>query len=144
MLKKLCVVLCSLCIVSCQSVFNAGSKIDDKVVKNIQTQGYVNKQNVISEIGYPSLKLNGDKKWVYVSRKMSETSLTRPVVVEQKLITLYFDDKDQLLDITNEDGHYYNFPFDRDIDESADGRFDVALRYFSRFLVGRKHKITRR
>ncbi len=80
-----------------KKVENSGYSFENTNFNNIKS-GITTKENVLKELGSPSIKSQLDKNqpevWIYYNDKQHGYLFFNPVIADQKILTLTFDQED--------------------------------------------------
>jgi outer membrane protein assembly factor BamE (lipoprotein component of BamABCDE complex) len=111
-----------------RKVENSGYSFDNINLKDIKA-GITTKENVLKELGSPSIKSNLDKNqpevWIYYNDKQYGYLFFNPIIANQKILTLTFDEENIVSTINSYNSNDVqniaiseDFTKDREVEES--------------------------
>lgn len=109
-----------------KKVENSGYSFDNVDLNDIKA-GITTKENVLRELGSPSIKSSLDKEqsevWIYYNDKQHGYLFFNPVIAYQQILTLTFDDEDIVATMNSYDSnHAQNVSISEDYTKKAQAK----------------------
>jgi outer membrane protein assembly factor BamE (lipoprotein component of BamABCDE complex) len=112
-MKKLVLFACAALMSGCTPVISHRGYLEDPNTEAYIASGTDNKSTIETKLGSPSMEAAfGNEAWYYVSSTEKQVAFFAPIVLERKILAVYFDKDGKVTDLKHyglEDGHVVAF-----------------------------------